>query len=29
VCSPAGAVRRQITGQIAALGAAHAPAEEI
>jgi hypothetical protein len=28
VCSPAGAVRRHITGQIAALGAAHAPTEE-
>jgi hypothetical protein len=29
VCSPVGAVRRQITGQIAALGAAHASTEEI
>ena len=28
VCSPAGPVRRHITGQIAALGAAHAPTEE-
>jgi hypothetical protein len=28
VYSPAGPVRRHITGQIAALGAAHAPTEE-
>jgi hypothetical protein len=28
VCSPAGAIRRHITGQIAALGAVQAPTEE-